>query len=102
MTKYELVKAVSINTNIDEEIVSKVIEETFEKIAEVLQAGDRIPIPLFGVFYTKIRNPKRQYNLKTKETSILPAKKIIAFAPAKALKDKVETHIYFKKCDRGR
>lgn len=99
MTKYELVKAVSINANVDEETTNKIIEETFQKIAEVLQAGDRIQIPLFGVFYTKIRNPKRYYNPKTKETSILPAKKVIVFAPAKALKDKVETHIYWRKCD---
>ena len=102
MTLYELKKAVSVNAKVDEETASKVIEETFETIARVLEVGDRLQIPHFGVFYTKIRNPKRYYNPKTKETSILPAKKVIVFAPAKALKDKVETHIYYKKCDGGR
>ena len=99
MTKYELVKTVSINAKVDEETANKVIEETFQTIANVLQVGDRIKIPLFGVFHTKIRNPRKHVNPQTKEVKILPAKKIIVFAPAKALKDKVETHVYWRKCD---
>jgi len=91
MTKYELVKAVSINTKVDEETTSKIIEETFQTIASVLEKGDRIQIPFFGTFYTKTRNG-RTTKLNGKQIKI-PSKRVVAFQVSKALKQKVETNI---------
>ena len=91
MTKYELIKAVSINAKVDEETASKVIEETFQTIASVLEKGDRIQIPFFGIFETRIRKGKTT-KLNGKEIKV-PSKRVVFFQPSKALKQKVETNV---------
>ena len=93
MTYKELKIQVSKNTSVPYEIAEKVVEETFFTIKDILLKGDRIQIPAFGVFYTKVRNPRKVRTFRG-EVKQLPSKRIPVFAPARALKKEIESNTF--------
>ena len=62
----------------------------FENIAETLAWGDNVRVNKFGVFESKVRQPRKGYNPRTGEILDLPAKRYASFKPAKHLRDLME------------
>ncbi len=93
MTYKELKVQVSKNAQVPYETADRVVEEVFQTIKSVLRKGERLQIPMFGVFYVKARKPRKvkTYHKKTKQ---LPFRRIPAFAPALALKHEIESNTF--------
>ena len=93
MTYKELKIQVSKNAQVPYKVADKVVEEVFQTLKNVMARGDRLQIPGFGVFYTKVRSPRK---VKTFHGEIkqLPSKRIPVFAPAKALKSEIESNTF--------
>jgi len=58
-------------------------------IATELDAGRRVQITGFGTFETRKRKARQGRNPRTGETIKIPAAKVPAFTPGKALKERV-------------
>ena len=93
MTYKELKIQVSKNASVPYKVADRVVEEVFHTLKNAMLRGDRIQIPAFGVFYTKVRNPRkiRTFHGEIKQ---LPSKRIPVFAPAKALKKEIESNTF--------
>ncbi|WP_396212953.1 HU family DNA-binding protein, partial [Exiguobacterium sp.] len=70
--------------------VTKVVESTFESITETLQSGEKVQLIGFGNFEVRERAARKGRNPRTKEDIEIPASKVPAFKPGKALKDAVK------------
>lgn len=71
-------------------LIKEISAVLFENIAKTLAWGDNVRVSKFGVFESKIRQPRKGYNPRTGETLELPAKRYAAFKPAKHLRDLME------------
>lgn len=90
MNKTELIQAVVEKSGLTKKDVTKVVESTFESITETLQSGDKVQLIGFGNFEVRERAARKGRNPRTKEDIEIPASKVPAFKPGKALKDAVK------------
>ncbi|HIQ49567.1 MAG TPA: HU family DNA-binding protein [Nanoarchaeota archaeon] len=90
MTYKELKIQVSKNVGLDEEIISKVLDETFFSIKQALRKDERIQIPTFGVFHVKERKERKGINPRTRKKITISAKKIPIFTPSYSLRKEIE------------
>ena len=89
MNKTELIAAVAEKTGLTKKDAERVVNATFETIAQNLAAGNKVQVSGFGNFEVKAREARVGRNPRTKETIEIPATKLPAFKAAKALKDAV-------------
>lgn len=89
MTKADLVKIVSQNTNASKKQVSNIIDATFDAVMGCVVAGDSINFLGFGTFYSVQKESRTALIPKTKEKIEVPAKKVAKFKPGKILKEKI-------------
>ena len=82
-------KAELINAAADKAGLSKKDTEAIKAITEALAAGDKVQLVGFGSFEIRARAARIGRNPKTKEEIKIPASKVPAFKPGKALKDAV-------------
>ena len=87
MNKTELIAAVAEKTGLTKKDAERVVSATFETITANLVAGDKVQISGFGNFEVKAREARVGRNPRTKETIQIPATRLPAFKPSKALKD---------------
>ena len=87
MNKTELVAAMADQAGLSKKDAEKAVSATFDTIAEVLCAGDKVQLVGFGGFETKAREARMGRNPKTKEAIEIPATTIPVFKAGKALKD---------------
>ena len=87
MTKVELVSAVAEKAGLSKKDSEKVVAAVFSSITEGLQNGEKFSLVGFGTFEVKKREARIGRNPKTKEEIHIPATKVPAFKPGKALKD---------------
>ncbi|MEK4648202.1 HU family DNA-binding protein [Exiguobacterium sp. FSL W8-0210] len=90
MNKTELIQAVVEKSDLTKKDVTKVVESTFESITETLQSGEKVQLIGFGNFEVRERAARKGRNPRTKEDIEIPASKVPAFKPGKALKDAVK------------
>jgi len=90
MNKTELIQAVVEKSGLTKKDVTKVVESTFESITETLQSGEKVQLIGFGNFEVRERAARKGRNPRTKEDIEIPASKVPAFKPGKALKDAVK------------
>ncbi|WP_274364503.1 HU family DNA-binding protein [Paenibacillus thermotolerans] len=90
MNKSELVTKVAEATNMSKKDVTAVVESVFDSIAEALQNGDKVQLVGFGNFEVRERTARKGRNPQTGEEIDIPASKIPAFKPGKALKDGIK------------
>ena len=86
MNKTELIAEVAKKCAMSKKDAEKAVSATFDTIAEVLCAGDKVQLVGFGGFETKARMGR---NPKTKEPIEIPATTVPVFKPGKALKDQI-------------
>ena len=89
MNKSDLIAAVSEKTSLQKKDVESVITATLDAVTASLIDGEEVRLSGFGAFEVKQRQARIGRNPKTKEAIHIPATKVPAFKPGKALKETV-------------
>jgi DNA-binding protein HU-beta len=89
MNKTELIAAVAEKTGLTKKEAERIVNATFETVAETLKKGDKVSVSGFGIFEVKTREARIGRNPRTKEEIKIPATKLPAFKASKTLKDAV-------------
>lgn len=90
MNKSELVSKVAESTGVSKKDADQVVNAVFESVTEALSEGDKVQIIGFGTFEVRTRSEREGRNPATGEMIKIPAGKVPAFKPGKALKEKVK------------
>lgn len=89
MNKSELINSVSTKAGITKKAAGDAVEATLASIQEALTSGEKVTLVGFGTFEVRNRAERKGVNPSTKEQIIIPATKVPAFKPGKALKEAV-------------
>lgn len=89
MNKTELISAVSESAGLTKKDTERVVNALVDALTAALVKGDKVQISGFGSFETKVREARVGRNPHTKEAIEIPATRVPAFKPSKALKDTV-------------
>lgn len=87
MNKTELINAVAEKTALSKKDSEAAVTAALDAITAALAEGDEVRLVGFGTFEVKKREARIGRNPKTKEEIQIPATKVPAFKPGKALKD---------------
>lgn len=90
MNKSDLISQVSESTELSKKDATKAVDAVFEAISTALQNGDKVQLVGFGNFEVRERSARKGRNPQTGEEIEIPASKIPAFKPGKALKDGIK------------
>ncbi|MBP9727585.1 MAG: HU family DNA-binding protein [Gammaproteobacteria bacterium] len=91
MTKAELIAAIAEKTGATKVDVDAIFTATFDTIAEALTKQDKVAVPKFGNFATKIREERKGRNPSTGKEMIIPRSVVVNFKPAIQLKESVNS-----------
>lgn len=89
MNKTELIAAASESTGLTKKDTERVINAAVDAITAALVKGEKVQVSGFGTFETRDRDARMGRNPHTKESIEIPATRVPAFKPSKALKDSV-------------
>jgi len=90
LNKTDLISAVAGQAGITKKDAEKVINAFFTTVADALKAGDKVQLIGFGTFEVRSRQARKGRNPQTGAEINIPAAKVPAFKPGKALKDAVD------------
>lgn len=89
MNKTELINAVAEKTALSKKDSEAAVSAALDAVSAALAQGEEVRLVGFGTFEVKKRAARTGRNPKTKEPVEIPASKVPAFKPGKALKDAV-------------
>lgn len=89
MNKTELINAVAEASELSKKDATKAVDSVFDTILDALKNGGKIQLIGFGNFEVRERSARKGRNPQTGEEIEIPASKVSAFKPGKALKDAV-------------
>ncbi|UDF14938.1 non-specific DNA-binding protein Hbs [Bacillus pumilus] len=89
MNKTELINAVAEASELSKKDATKAVDSVFDTILDALKSGDKIQLIGFGNFEVRERSARKGRNPQTGAEIEIPASKVPAFKPGKALKDAV-------------
>ena len=89
MNKTELIAVVAEHAGLTKKDAERVMNATIDAITASLVKGEKVQISGFGTFESKEREARIGRNPHTKEAIEIPATRVPAFKPSKALKDNV-------------
>ena len=89
MNKSELINAVAEKAALSKKDSEAAVTAALDAITAALAEGEEVRLVGFGTFEVKKREARIGRNPKTKEEIQIPATKVPAFKPGKALKDVV-------------
>ncbi len=87
MNKSELVNKVSESSEMSKKDAAKAVDAIFEAISDALQSGDKVQLVGFGNFEVRERSARKGRNPQTGDEIDIPASRVPAFKPGKALRD---------------
>ncbi|NGP43701.1 HU family DNA-binding protein [Bacillaceae bacterium SIJ1] len=90
MNKTDLINAVSESAELSKKEATQAVDAVFESISDALKDGDKVQLIGFGNFEVRERAARKGRNPQTGEEIEIPASKVPAFKPGKALKDAVK------------
>jgi DNA-binding protein HU-beta len=90
MNKSELINKVAEASELSKKDATKAVDAVFDAISEALQGGDKVQLVGFGNFEVRERSARKGRNPQTGDEIEIPASKIPAFKPGKALKDGIQ------------
>ncbi|CAM4279379.1 HU family DNA-binding protein [Paenibacillus phoenicis] len=90
MNKSDLIAQVAESTELSKKDATKAVDAVFDAISTALQNGDKVQLVGFGNFEVRERSARKGRNPQTGEEIEIPASKIPAFKPGKALKDGIK------------
>ncbi|EED2040433.1 HU family DNA-binding protein [Listeria innocua] len=88
--KTDLVNSVAELADLSKKDAAKAVEAVFETIQTSLSKGEKVQLIGFGNFEVRERAARKGRNPRTKEEIDIPASKVPAFKPGKALKEAVK------------
>lgn len=88
--KAELIEKVVAATDLTKKDASKAVDAVLDSIQEELANGEKVQLIGFGTFEVRERAARKGRNPQTNEEIEIPASKVPAFKPGKALKDAVK------------
>lgn len=88
--KAELVSEVSAKTDLTKKEAAAAVDAIFTSIQENLAKGEKVQLIGFGTFEVRNRAARKGRNPQTGVEIQIPASKVPAFKPGKALKDAVK------------
>ena len=89
MNKTELISIVSENAGLSRKDTERMLGPAIDAITAALVKGEKVQLSGFGTFEAKDRKARIGRNPHTKQPIEIPATRIPAFSPSKALKDAV-------------
>ena len=89
MNKTELISIVSENAGLSRKDTERMLSAAIDAITAALVKGEKVQLSGFGTFEAKDRKARIGRNPHTKQPVEIPATRIPAFSPSKALKDAV-------------
>ncbi|MFD1427772.1 DNA-binding protein HU-beta [Kroppenstedtia sanguinis] len=89
MNKTELISQVAEKTNITKKDATQAVDAVLDTITEALKTGEKVQLIGFGNFEVRERAARKGRNPQTGKEIDIPASKVPAFKPGKALKDDV-------------
>lgn len=89
MNKSELVAKVAELAELQKKDASKAVDAVLNAITEALQNGEKVQLIGFGNFEVRERSARKGRNPQTGAEIDIPASKVPAFKPGKALKDSI-------------
>ncbi|GIX06439.1 MAG: transcriptional regulator [Candidatus Poribacteria bacterium] len=89
MTKQDLVDKVASSTGLSKKQTAAVVDSVIEAISDALASGEKVSLIGFGTFEVRERSAREGRNPQTGAKIQIPARKVPAFRPGKALRDRV-------------
>ncbi len=90
MNKTELINAVAEASELSKKDATKAVDAVFDTILNTLKNGEKVQLIGFGNFEVRERAARKGRNPQTGEEIEIPASRVPAFKPGKALKDAVK------------
>ncbi len=90
MNKAQLIDAVAEKSDLTKAQAARAVDAVIEAITETLQEGEQVSLIGFGTFLVRERAARTGRDPRTGATINIPAAKVPAFRPGKALKDAVK------------
>ncbi|SDL66295.1 HU family DNA-binding protein [Sediminibacillus halophilus] len=90
MNKTELINTVAERSDLSKKDATKAVDAVFESIMDSLKDGEKVQLIGFGNFEVRERAARKGRNPQTGDEIEIPASKVPAFKPGKALKDNVK------------
>lgn len=90
MNKAEFIAQVAKRGGMTKKDAEKAADAVFETLAVLLAAGDKINLPGFGAFETRLRSARTCRNIHTGAPIEVAAARVPVFKPAKTLKERVD------------
>ncbi|MUV39773.1 DNA-binding protein HU-1 [Lentibacillus sp. JNUCC-1] len=90
MNKTDLVNAVAEQSDLSKKDAAKAVDAVFDSVMDSLKKGEKVQLIGFGNFEVRERSARKGRNPQTGEEIEIPASKVPAFKPGKALKDAVK------------
>ncbi|WP_128894449.1 HU family DNA-binding protein [Longirhabdus pacifica] len=90
MNKSELITKVSESADMSKKDVTKAVDAIFNTISEALKNNEKVQLVGFGNFEVRERSARKGRNPQTGEEIDIPASKVPAFKPGKALKEGIK------------
>ena len=88
--KAELIESVMNAAELTKKDASAAVDAVLDAIQENLEKGEKVQLIGFGTFEVRERAARKGRNPQTNEEIEIPASKVPAFKPGKALKDAVK------------
>ena len=88
--KAELIEKVAAATDLSKKDATAAVDAVFSAIQDALANGEKVQLIGFGNFEVRERAERKGRNPQTNEEIIIPASKVPAFKPGKALKEAVK------------
>lgn len=89
MNKQELINKIADEMDLTKGYAEQAYNVVVGSISEALADGEDVSLPGLGKFKVKERPARTSRNPKTGESVAVPAKTVVKFTPAKALKEAV-------------
>ena len=90
MTKAELVSAIAKGAGITKKQADNALKAAVSALSDAIKKGERVAIPGFGIFSVRQRSARKGRNPRTGAEINIPARKVVAFKPAKELREGVK------------
>lgn len=90
MNKTDLINAVAEKSELSKKDATKAVDAVFDTILNTLKKGEKVQLIGFGNFEVRERAARKGRNPQTGEEIEIPASRVPAFKPGKALKEAVK------------
>ncbi|MBU9879091.1 integration host factor subunit beta [Bacteroides sp. MSK.20.82] len=91
MTKADIVREIAMQTGLEKQVVSQIVEGFMDSVKSAMINGEEIYLRGFGSFIIKYRAEKTARNISKNTTIIVPAHNIPAFKPSKAFVERMKS-----------